>query len=790
MKRIPLPFIAYVLFICSVYSQQNIFAGADERTPSLSQYFSWINNTNEGSTETQTLINLDFFKWLKDEYGMTLDIYVVSAGAIDKARWYGSMDSDEFNMQFPNGFDTIYHRAKRIGTRLGTWGGPDGFGDTPEEEKARIEMIVRLCKDYEFRLLKFDAVVGQLRDEKQDAFIRMMTECRKYSPDLILLNHRLNLSKDAKKHATTSLWGGDETYIDVHMTNSITAPHHRAEALSRSLVPDLKRLTEDHGVCISSSLDYWEDDLILQAFNRGLILAPQIYGNPWLLRDDEFPRLARIFNLHRKYRDILVDGMVLPESYGPHAVSRGNSNTRFITLRNLSWNADSYSIRLDEEIGIASDKKITLVQLHPTEKVLGTFSKGDQVSVAVMPFRACMLMATAEEIGESLILGADFQVLKNLKGQPIEIDVLGMPGTQTNISLLNANEYKSATINGRSASKLLEGASVLISFPGELLSKSLHRKLGTFTTCPIPADAEALYEATVFASDNNALEVRSLFRSGPTTIPQVQAARDALFNQTTFVNRGVWDKNLFDGNLATGFWPTTAYNTARPSFRLDLGEVQHVDELLVTIPDVFSLAPLKEEEGNRVEISTDLINWETITYLARTNMRIAIGKPVRYLRFKYFARQIAEIEAKSSGKKLDRNLWRATNLFPHPSRKKVVKTWKSTVALDEIADNSYLCVAINGTHGPEGVYAAAKINGKLIGAPDRAPAHLTNPWEAFNHRANKNYTYYIPLKKEYTGKMMEIFVLGCNPENMDIHPELWISAYPHPWEKIKLVLEK
>ena len=36
-------------------------AGADNFTPSIPQYFSWINNTNEGATEEQTLINLDFF---------------------------------------------------------------------------------------------------------------------------------------------------------------------------------------------------------------------------------------------------------------------------------------------------------------------------------------------------------------------------------------------------------------------------------------------------------------------------------------------------------------------------------------------------------------------------------------------------------------------------------------------------------------------------------------------------------------------------------------------------------
>ncbi len=38
--------------------QPSVFPGADETTPSLAQYFSWINNTNEGATEKQTLINL------------------------------------------------------------------------------------------------------------------------------------------------------------------------------------------------------------------------------------------------------------------------------------------------------------------------------------------------------------------------------------------------------------------------------------------------------------------------------------------------------------------------------------------------------------------------------------------------------------------------------------------------------------------------------------------------------------------------------------------------------------
>ncbi len=163
---------------------------------------------------------------------MQLDIYAFDAGAIDGKRFYGKVDSDRFREQFPNGFDPIDESAEAMGTRLGVWGGPDGFGETPEEEAGGIEQMVGLCRDLDFALFKFDAVCGPLRPEKEDAFIRMMTACREHSPDLILLNHRLGLER-AQAHATTFLWEGKETYVDVFSTNRVTAPHHRAEALNR-----------------------------------------------------------------------------------------------------------------------------------------------------------------------------------------------------------------------------------------------------------------------------------------------------------------------------------------------------------------------------------------------------------------------------------------------------------------------------------------------------------------------------------------------------------------------------
>ncbi len=50
------------------------------------------------------------------------------------------------------------------------------------------------------------------------------------------------------------------------------------------------------------------------------------------------------------------------------------------------------------------------------------------------------------------------------------------------------------------------------------------------------------------------LEVRSLERSGPSQIPEVEKAREAFFGQKLFVERGIWDKNLFDDNEDTAFY--------------------------------------------------------------------------------------------------------------------------------------------------------------------------------------------------------------------------------------------
>ena len=113
-------------------------AGADQTTPSIPQYFSWVNNTNEGSTEEQTHINLNFFDYLRRTYGMEIKIYAWDAGNFDgSANGYGDENGEKFRSQYPRGWAPIAEHAANLGIRMGLWGGPDGFGNTPEEEEKR-----------------------------------------------------------------------------------------------------------------------------------------------------------------------------------------------------------------------------------------------------------------------------------------------------------------------------------------------------------------------------------------------------------------------------------------------------------------------------------------------------------------------------------------------------------------------------------------------------------------------------------------------------------------------------
>lgn len=768
---------ASVLVSGAVFAQNEGYptGGADEKTPSKSEYFSWINNTNEGATEAQTLANLDFFRYLKDNYGMQLDIYAFDAGAIDGSKRYGYYKSGQFFSQFPRGFAPITEAASSMGTALGLWGGPDGFGETPAEAAKRTDMMVDLVENYNFRLFKLDAVCGPLRPSKYGYFNDMMSRVHRIAPDFILLNHRLDLG-EGTKYSTTFLLGGAETYVDILMANEVTAPHHRASNIARENTPGLTRLSEDHGVCLSSSLDAWDDDLVLQAFCRNLILAPELYGNPWFLKDDELPYLAFLFNLHRDYRDILVNGQELPEDrYGEYPVSRGDDNTRFITVRNLSWKTREFTIDLDSSIGLKDNgKKVKARLYHPYIDDRGDHRFGSSIKISVEPYRVALIKLTnVPEKDNILISGVPYRIINDRIGDRYSVKLLGEPG----------KDYDVRITRGNAARKHFK-----VHFDGEALKDEANRHIADLTECPIPEDMQAIYYATVFASSNDCLEAQAVRRSGPTSIPQMKAARDAFFNQDMYVKREIDSRNLFDGDLNTAFSIEQRWSDHYPentALMLDLGASTRLDSLTLDTFDYYSIQPYKIMEGGFFYTSDDLRNWTRHSFIIKTHSVLDCSEcgEFRYLRFSQAPLRVCELTGYLNGEKLDRSSWHANNLFhpydgwyTHPQ-----KAWSAHFTLDEIPANSYLCVAVNGRCGQDGAFAGFRINGKPVGCPDRAPAYWANAWECRVSTTDSNYTYYLPLTNDMKGADFDAVVLSvAEDEDMrDLDIKVYMSTYPY-----------
>jgi hypothetical protein len=110
------------------------------------------------------------------------------------------------------------------------------------------------------------------------------------------------------------------------------------------------------------------------------------------------------------------------------------------------------------------------------------------------------------------------------------------------------------------------------------------------------------------------------------------------------------------------------------------------------------------------------------------------------------------------------------------------------MVLEEIPEGGYLAVALEGEHGNEGAYVAARVDGELVGAPDRAVSYPSNTWEYFNEEKDSHYTYMTPLRKDMAGKKIDIMVLLLEGGTDRFVPEAYLTAHPVPTEKKELVL--
>ncbi len=746
----------------------------NEKTPSKSEYFSWINNTLEGATENHTLINLEFFKFLREKYGMVLDVYALDAGNLDGAiDGYEKIDSEKIKKQYPNGYAPLVKKAKEVGARMGIWCGPDGYGETKEEAEERRSLLVNLCKDYNWALLKLDSVCGKLREEKRVEFEKTILDCLKYSNDLIVLQH-FNFGEE-NEFALPFLWAGEETYIDVHAYNKITAPHNRAYMFFRGHSPNLTRLGEDHGVCLSSCIDFFEDELIYQAFNRCLILAPEIYANPWLLRDDEYPKLAYIFNLHRRYRDILVNGMIPKGDMGNDAVIRGDEKRRFLATGNASWNDKIIEVELNESVGLAPCESVIVSMRFPTNKFIGQFNYGDKVNLTLAPFRATLVEICSVEVANEELVGCEYEVLRSGCGKIGKVNVLSV---NDEILLFDPKTNNSVKIG--------------CDRPVDLrLQKPKY--IGELSSVEVPINAKELYENACFGLDNDSLEMRSLKRSGETCYEQVKNARDAFFNQKSYALRGC------DGNIPFDKNTNTVYDTKSRLYyggsrieggclRVNFGGVKIADKIEIEFfssSDIDNVNFAEQTVKDNAEVSLDLSSWEKLplisvetvcnqtqpyycvedgAYYEANGVRMkavfkVLSNKVAYLKIPEPVDKIYSIKLFNGFDELELNSAYVNNLFAVYESKECKEMLYGKFVMNSFPTYPYLSVACEGKTGCENVYCVARVEGRYYSFPSRAPSYPSNTFECVVSKTERNYTFYLPLDKAWENKEIEIFAL-------------------------------
>jgi hypothetical protein len=151
---------------------------------------------------------------------------------------------------------------------------------------------------------------------------------------------------------------------------------------------------------------------------------------------------------------------------------------------------------------------------------------------------------------------------------------------------------------------------------------------------------------------------------------------------------------------------------------------------------------------------------------------------------------LAEIEGYQAAKALDRTKWRASNLFSPYAKTPAVAAWSLSFELEDVLPGSYLAIPLPGRHKAEGAFAAARVGGRLVGAPSRAVSYNANVWEAPVQVVDGNYTYFVPLTSDMRGQRIDVVVLVMKDGANEIQPEAWVTAYPSPFAAKQLVLER
>jgi hypothetical protein len=776
-------------------------------------YFDWLCHDNSGPRESEVLANFAALRRLKELYGLRFDIYNSDAGLVESQGTYFPEFKANFLSRFPAGLRPLAEGSKALGMRLGLWLGPDGFGETPEAMAARREQLLSWVRDFNVGLFKMDTVVSELDhpdkyilEKKYQSLADALAEARRIDPGFVAINHRINDSPYMLTITDCLLWRGEETYIDVHISNETASLYNRDCSIGRELSSEFFgtpfRQFEDHGICFNSCLEKWEDDLVAQAFGRASVLSPEMYGTFFFLGDEDYPRLARLIQLHKRLETLLKTAYPLPGGDIAHA----DGASSVVLVRNMTWEPAVKTIPLDASIGLsaAPGAPLTVRQRHPWEMLMKRAGEGavsgGTLEVELDPFSLRLIQIDATPTAEPLVAGVPYEIVPGPDSGRFSINLLGAPGQGAEVTFLDFGDRTVRTSAGRPVPT--RDAPWRVAFPGPPAAGPPFARLADLKDDPAAAvEGQRLAELAKFGIDDDALEVREMVRlkREPSKWSEIEACRAYMWDRVVAAE-GTF-RNAFDGDPGTrwsdGFprrSPFTgspaAYRSETSLWRIDLGRPTDLAALELCVVRRTDAAFLEA-----VETSSDLMTWTrtdgaslaaAVSIPASGSLRqrgktikifdvdagdkrpvvISVplaGRPCRYVRLRGRNFGVSEILGyDGEGRPLDRSGWRATNFLGEtPAPRRVLKAIHIPA---KIAPGREYAIAV--TAGPakfdpvDGVCVVALVDGRPVVPQHRAPSYPYHNYE-WNSGAPKlaGMTFRLPIDPAWKGRTVEFRVM-------------------------------
>ena len=637
-------------------------------TRRASFYFDWLTHASEGPTQPELEAMVSLLERLRARDGLAFDIYALDDGAVE-TRWglYWDRYRLRHRHRFPHGLAEPARRLAALGTGMGVWIGPDGFG--PDGALPRAADLRRMITEWNVSLLKIDTCVSwpwrdgdpTANDAHLRRFAAALAECRRVREDLVAINHRVTGSPYVLSMLDSTLWEGAESYPDVFLYNGDRPRlHTRHAAYARGLPTYFgapSTLLEDHGVCFNGDPDGWREEICVGAFGRALALSPEVYGTLFLLPDSDYHDLARALDLSRTWRPLLA-GPGLRTREGDFVHHDGERAV--VCLVNDAWTPTVRRLRCDGRLGLREGAgPFSCTARFPSQCVLGRDLRwGDTVDIPLAPFAA---LAVEVAPGAPAAPWADAPWRRD--GQ--DLVLLGDPGTRREV--------------------WVSGERRTVSFPGRGHRGPGWTDLGALRALPPDTAAGTAAETCRFAVSNDPAEWQALQAAAPTAIPEVAACR-AFFAEKLRREGMSVAANAWDGDPATAWADASHWRRLHNLWRLDLGSAVEITTLEIDLAD-FGGGPVFAEGERRglaepvwVDASGDLRAWTQArghvfytrnpyrTWPSSLVAEFPAGTSARYLRIRaqgFAAQDIRVRVATPAGgtELLARQPWRGTNLF-------------------------------------------------------------------------------------------------------------------------------